>query len=139
MWGKVGLGEGLGVRFHVMRGGGRRETLQDRIRDADIDHGGRGILRNESNGCSDLCRDFSGRSILLFNSQPRSIDLARSISRRLGYNAKHRDENHTIHLTSQHSVPRLAMARRGCSAYRSRFEYIRARGDPKVRRILQRR
>jgi hypothetical protein len=101
MWGKVSLDEGLGERFHVMLGGGWCDTLQDGIRDADTDHRpGRGISRNESDECSDFCRDFSGRSILLFNLRPRSIDLVGSIAHRLGCNAKHWDENRTVHLSS---------------------------------------
>ena len=50
-----------------MQGGRWLDGLQDGGRDIDIDRSNGEILRNESDGCINLCRDFSGRPILFFS------------------------------------------------------------------------
>jgi hypothetical protein len=43
------------------------DGLQDGERDIDIDRSNGGISRNESDGCINLCRDFSGRPVIFFS------------------------------------------------------------------------
>ena len=75
-------------------------------RDIDIDRGGGKFLRNEGDGCFNLCRDFSGCSIPLFNFrdiplpfllptlQPRSVDRAKFLVYNLGQNATRLSKSH---------------------------------------------
>jgi len=60
------IDEGPRRRIHTMQSVRGLDTLERGGRDVDVDRSGRKVLRNESDGSFDFCRDFSGYRILLF-------------------------------------------------------------------------
>ena len=102
--GDLVISEYIGGRHRVAQRGEKLVPFRNGERDPNI----REILRAEGDGSFDLDRDFSGRRILpfflLFALQPSSMGLSKFLVYELGYDARDRNENHTVHSISLHPI-----------------------------------